>query len=177
MHTSTSRTLGNSRTRLWRALGWTTTAAALLTLGGCSFFGSSTPKTNPYANAYQVYESPCVIPVGEHSPTLDVMLMNAMKDRGLTPQLVEESDAERIKACRITVRFEVKGGENIAKGVENMSLFYRDHKSGETYWVGMGRQSRFAMPELGNPAANHSDPQVFIRQLVERLFPERLVLE
>ena len=154
-----------------------TALISLLFVSGCAFWSKGEPKTNPYANAYQVYESPCVIPVGEHSPTLDVMLLNAMKDRGLKPQLVEEKDAERIKACRITVRFTVEGGNNFMQGVESMSLFYRDHKSGETYWVGMGKQSRFAMPELMTPAGTNSDPQVFIRQLVERLFPERLVLE
>ncbi len=155
--------------------------AAVSLLSGCqslkNFFWGEPEIKNPYADAYRDYESPCVIGSDDHSPTLDVMLLNAMKDRGLKPQLIDEKDTERLKSCRITVRFSVEGGDSFTQGVEGMSLFYRDHKTGETYWVGIGKRNRFNMPELSSAAAEARDPQVIIRQLVERLFPERLISE
>lgn len=158
-----------------------TLALAGALVSGCAsvknLFTDTPEVKNPYGDAFRVYEEPCVIPLAEHSPTLDVMLINTMKDRGLKPQLVDEHDEERIKACRITVHFSVEGLDNIAIGVKGMSLFYRDHKTGETYWVGMGKQSRFNMPELVSSGLENHDPQVMMRQLVERLYPERIIRE
>lgn len=165
----------NERFSLRRVLWLTSLVGLVGSLSACSWF---TPNdTNAYANAYRVYESPCVLPEGGHSPTLDVMLLNAMKDRGLTPQLIATEDDIKTNACRIVVRFSVEDGQTVALGVKGMSLFYRDLKTGETYWVGMGNHNRYQMPtRLGAPT-DKLDAGLLIRQLVERLFPERLVPE
>jgi hypothetical protein len=146
------------------------------TLAGCAT-APEEGQLSAYREAYRDFEHPCVVPEPGHADTFDVMLLKAMRDRGLEPRLLDDVALKEDDTCRQVVRFAVEDGQQVAKGVQGMSLFLRDRKTGETVWVGLGKQTRFGMPDRPTSELQRLDAGILIRQLVERLFPDRLFHE
>lgn len=152
---------------LW---GTVCTATALM-LGACT----NKPVCNSaYADAYRPYLAPCVTSAQPHSPTLDVLLMRELQDRGMTPVLYEDAAQIPPARCPIVLTFSVTPGDSQAGGDETMSLSYKDRTTGESYFVS-STQRHPRTPLVNEPV--FYDATRTLHQLVDRMFPERLIKE
>ena len=141
------------------------TCAAASLLAACSSTQEAAPEEPSYRSPYQSYRSLCVVPAEEHSASFDLTLARMLRDRGFEPELLETGDLPSVRRCRgRTLRpFEAPA---------SMSLTFLDAYTGETYHVAASRAKGGARHALFADAP-FSDPALMIRQLVERLFPER----
>ncbi len=149
-------------------LGWQKTGAGLAVLGliltslGCTT--GETPRH--YESAYQYLSSLCLVPAEDHSDSLDLMVMQTLRDRGFEPILVEPDDAEALSECRSRVVFSV----DEKTSTETMSLTFTDRYTGENYHVKIGNKEA-GLREFGS-GSPLTERALMIRRLVDRLFPE-----
>ena len=133
------------------------TCAAASLLAACSSTQEAAPEEPSYRSPYQSYRSLCVVPAEEHSASFDLTLARMLRDRGFEPELLTFSTGRTLRP------FEAPA---------SMSLTFLDAYTGETYHVSASRAKGGAGHALFADAP-FSDPAQMIRQLVERLFPER----
>ena len=143
------------------------TCAAASLLAACS----STEEPS-YRSPYQSYRSLCVVPAEEHSASFDLTLARMLRDRGFEPELLETGDLPSVRRCRGIVTFSTGRTLRPFEAPASMSLTFLDAYTGETYHVAASRAKGGAGHALFADAP-FSDPAQMIRQLVERLFPER----
>ena len=95
-----------------------------------------------------------------------------LRDRGFTPELLESGDLPSVRRCRGIVTFSTGKALRPFEAPASMSLTFLDAYTGETYHVAASRAKGGEAHALfaGAPFA---DPAQMIRELVERLFPER----
>lgn len=139
-------------------------AAGALALSGCSANSQDTPRL--YKSAYQNFGSICVVPAEDHSDSLDLILIQSLRDRGFKPVLIEPDDYDALAECRTRVVFSVGEG----KSPESMSLTFTDKYTGENYHVKGGDTTPKATDiRVGSPL---KEPEWVLMRLVERLFPD-----
>ena len=139
------------------------TCAAASLLAACSSTQEAAPEEPSYRSPYQSYRSLCVVPAEEHSASFDLTLARMLRDRGFEPELLETGDLPSVRRCRGIVTFSTG---------RTLRPFEAPAYTGETYHVAASRAKGGAGHALFADAP-FSDPAQMIRQLVERLFPER----
>ena len=139
------------------------TCAAASLLAACSSTQEAAPEEPSYRSPYQSYRSLCVVPAEEHSASFDLTLARMLRDRGFEPELLETGDLPSVRRCRGIVTFSTGRTLRPFEAPASMSL---------TYHVAASRAKGGAGHALFADAP-FSDPAQMIRQLVERLFPER----
>lgn len=161
-----------SFTKGMRGLLWLACLGSAVLTTGCVSGPSDTAYEIRFLSPYQHYRSLCVVPAEQHDDGLDLTLLRMLKDRGFEPTLLKPSDAEDIRRCRGIVTFSTKGEHRPMEAPSTMSLTFLDTYTGETYHVAVSQKTA---PEAGLWRVNTmmNDPVSAIRQLVERLFPER----
>ena len=135
------------------------TCAAASLLAACSSTQEAAPEEPSYRSPYQSYRSLCVVPAEEHSASFE-------------PELLETGDLPSVRRCRGIVTFSTGRTLRPFEAPASMSLTFLDAYTGETYHVAASRAKGGAGHALFADAP-FSDPAQMIRQLVERLFPER----
>lgn len=148
------------------------TCAAASLLAACSSTQEAAPEEPSYRSPYQSYRSLCVVPAEEHSASFDLTLARMLRDRGFEPELLETGDLSSVRRCRGIVTFSTGRTLRPFEAPASMSLTFLDAYTGETYHVSASRAKGGAGHALFADAP-FSDPAQMIRQLVERLFPER----
>lgn len=147
-------------------------AGLALVMGGCS---TQTPQENQanYVSPYQQIKEVCVMPAEVHHATFDLTLLNMLRDRGFKPILLEGNDEPTFNQCRTVVTFSARGHAQALEAPTTMALTFLDTFTGETYHVAASRQG---VSNAGALLAKcpFEDPEETIRQLVDRLFPERI---
>ncbi len=136
---------------------------SLLVLTGCQ---TADRRAHHYQSAYQSFGSLCLVPQEEHSASLDLLVMQMLRDRGFEPVLIENNEVGHSRKCRAKVSFSVT---NRADG-ETMSLTFTDCYTGENYHV----SSHIRQPSDSRlePGSVLTDRDWVLRRLVDRLFPE-----
>ena len=145
------------------------TCAAASLLAACSSTQEAAPEEPSYRSPYQSYRS---LPAEEHSASFDLTLARMLRDRGFEPELLETGDLPSVRRCRGIVTFSTGRTLRPFEAPASMSLTFLDAYTGETYHVAASRAKGGAGHALFADAP-FSDPAQMIRQLVERLFPER----
>ena len=139
----------------------------------CSSMPGTGPEGRSYLDPYQSYKSLCVVPAEDHSATYDLTLMRMLRDRGFEPDLMERGDRESVRRCRGIVTFSTGKTPRPFDAPAFMSLTFLDTYTGETYHVYAAR-SKAGEGHALFADAPFSDPGRMIKNLVERLFPERI---
>ena len=139
------------------------TCAAASLLAACSSTQEAAPEEPSYRSPYQSYRSLCVVPAEEHSASFDLTLARMLRDRGFEPELLETGDLPSVRRCRGIVTFSTG---------RTLRPFEAPAYTGETYHVAASRAKGGAGHALFADAP-FPNPAQMIRQLVERLFPER----
>ena len=149
-------------------LAWQKGGAALAVSGiFLTSLGCTTGEApRHYESAYQNFGSLCLVPAEDHSDSLDLMVMQTLRDRGFAPSLVEADDEKALSDCRSRVLFSV----DEKKSTETMSLTFTDKYTGETYHVEIGDKEA-GLREFGS-GSPLTERALMIRRLVDRLFPE-----
>ncbi len=145
---------------------------AVCTAAACTSTPEALQDGASYRSPYQPYRSLCIVPAEEHSAALDLTLARMLRDRGFTPELLESGDLPSVRRCRGIVTFSTGKALRPFEAPASMSLTFLDAYTGETYHVAASRAKGGEAHALfaGAPFA---DPAQMIRELVERLFPER----
>jgi hypothetical protein len=146
--------------------------AAASLLAACSSTQEAASEESSYRSPYQSYRSLCVVPAEAHSASLDLTLARMLRDRGFEPELLETGDLPSVRRCRGIVTFSTGRTLRPFEAPASMSLTFLDAYTGETYHVAASRAKGGEGHALFADAP-FSDPAQMIRQLVERLFPER----
>lgn len=145
---------------------------AVCAAAGCTGTPEALPEESSYHSPYQPYQSLCIVPAEEHSAALDLTLSRMLRDRGFAPELLESGDLPSVRRCRGIVTFSTGRALRPFEAPASMSLTFLDAYTGETYHVAVSRAKGGEASALF-AGAPFSDPGQMIRELVERLFPER----
>lgn len=146
-------------------------AGLALALSGCSTQKTQEDQAN-YVSPYQQIKDVCVMPAETSHGSLDLTLLHMLRDRGFTPTLLATQDESALNQCRALVTFSARGDRDELETPNAMSLTFLDTFTGETYHVAASHQGVVGTRTL-LPKRVCEDPEETIRQLVERLFPER----